>query len=91
MKLIIAALVVAALGAVPAAARCSIKNETKYSFTIESGNVSNQRVGANTSTTIAPGKIIAKGDQGKSFGGSCKAGDKLLVTEERGVVILTFK
>jgi hypothetical protein len=47
-------------------------------------------VGANTSTTIAPGKIIAKGDQGKSFGGTCKAGDKLVVTEERGVV-LTFK
>jgi hypothetical protein len=92
MKIIaIVAVVVAALAALPAAARCSIKNETKYSFTIESGNTSNQRVGAHTSTSIAPGKIIAKGDQGKSFGGSCKAGDQLVVIEERGVVILTFK
>lgn len=88
---IIALLIVAAVASLPAAARCSIKNETKYSFTIESGNVSNQRVGANTSTTIAPGKIIAKGDQGKSFGGTCAAGDRLLVTEERGVVILQHK
>ena len=92
MKIVVAAVIlVAAVGALPAAARCSIKNETKYSFTIESGNTSNQRVGANTSTTIAPGKIVAKGDQGKSFGGSCQSGDKLLVTEERGVVILQHK
>ncbi|MCC7072620.1 MAG: hypothetical protein IT383_14930 [Deltaproteobacteria bacterium] len=90
MKLV-AALILAACAAAPASARCNIKNETKYSFTIESGNVSNQRVGANTSTTIAPGKIVAKGDQGKSFGGSCKDGDSLLVTEERGVVILQHK
>jgi hypothetical protein len=87
----IAVLLLVATTALPAAARCNIKNETKYSFTIESGNVSNQRVGANTSTTIAPGKIVAKGDQGKSFGGSCKAGDSLLVTEEKGVVIMTHK
>jgi hypothetical protein len=91
MKIVAFAVVAAVTAALPAAARCNIKNETKYSFTVESGNVSNQRVGANTSTTIAPGKIIAKGDQGKSFGGSCKAGDSLLVKEERGVIVLLFK
>ncbi len=77
--------------AVPAAARCGIRNETKYSFTVESGNVSNQRVGSNTTTSIASGRILAKGDQGKSFSGQCKDGDKVVVREERGVVFLEHK
>lgn len=77
--------------ALPAAASCRIRNETKYAFTVESGNTSNQRVGSNTTTSIASGKILAKGDQGKSFGGHCKDGDSLVVKEERGVVFLMHK
>ena len=72
-------------------ASCRIRNETKYAFTVESGNTSNQRVGANTTTSIAAGKIRAISNEGKSFGGSCKDGDSLVVTEERGVVVMTLK
>lgn len=77
--------------ALPAAASCRIRNETKYSFTVQSGNTSNQRVGGNTTTSIASGKILAKSSEGKSFGGSCKDGDSLVVKEERGVVFLEHK
>ena len=35
-----------------ALATCRVSNETKYSFTVESGNTSNQRVGAHTTTSI---------------------------------------
>ena len=90
-KLAAAVAVTVALTSSAAWATCRIKNETKYSFTVESGNTSNQRVGANTTTSIAAGKIIAKGDQGKSFGGSCRDGDELVVKEEKGVVIMTLK
>ena len=75
-----------------AEARCRISNRTKYSFTVKSGNTSNQRVGANTTTSIASGKIIGKSDKsGKSFGGSCKDGDTLELKEESGVVVLIHK
>ena len=90
-KLAAAVVILFAASSTAAWASCRIRNETKYSFTVESGNTSNQRVGANTTTSIAAGKIIAKGDQGKSFGGSCKDGDELVVKEEKGVVIMTLK
>jgi hypothetical protein len=70
-----------------ALARCRVRNETKYSFTVESGNTSNQRVGAHTDTSIASGKIVGKSDDGKTVGGFCKDGDVLLVQEEKGVPI----
>lgn len=87
---LLAAALVAA-GAATAHASCRIRNETKYSFTVESGNTSNQRVGANTTTSIAAGKIIAKSAEGKTFGGSCKDGDELVVKEEKGVPVLSHK
>lgn len=90
-KLAIAAAVFAVSFASAASASCRIHNDTKYSFKVESGNTSNQSVGAHTHTSIAAGKIIARGDQGKSFGGSCKDGDELVVKEEKGVVILMPK
>jgi hypothetical protein len=74
--------------ATTASARCRIKNETKYSFTIESGNTSNQRVGSHTTTSIASGKIIGKSDDGKGVGGSCSDGDTIKIVEERGVVMI---
>ena len=79
------------LGAVPAFATCRIANETKYSFTITSGNVSNQRVGAHTITTIQAGKILGKSDDGKGIGGFCKDGDELVVKDEKGIPILLPK
>lgn len=85
------ALAAAAMSANVASASCDIHNDTKYSFTVESGNTSNQSVGSHTSTSIADGKIVAKSSEGKSFGGSCKKGDKLEVKEENGVVIMTVK
>jgi putative salt-induced outer membrane protein YdiY len=72
-------------------ASCRIRNDTKYSFTVESGNTSNQSLGARTTMSIAAGKILAKSKDGKSFGGSCKDGDVLEVTEEGGVVVLSHK
>lgn len=92
MKILAAATLIAVTCLASAAsASCRIHNDTKYSFKVESGNTSNQSVGAHTHTSIAAGKIIAKGDQGKSFGGHCKDGDSLVVKEEKGVVILMPK
>lgn len=91
MKTFAAALVVTTFFASSAYASCRIFNDTKYSFKVESGNTSNQSVGAHTHTSIAAGKIIAKGDQGKSFGGFCRDGDELVVKEEKGVVIMMPK
>lgn len=73
-------------------ASCRIHNDTGYSFTVESGNTSNQRVGSHTSTTIAPGKVIAKSDDGKaSFGGMCQDGQEVEVKEQSGVVVMMPK
>lgn len=75
----------------PALAGCRISNRTKWSFTIESGNTSNQRVGANTTTSIAAGKIKGKSKEGKTISGSCKDGDELIVTDEGGIPVLELK
>jgi len=77
--------------AADARASCRISNETGYSFTVASGNTSNQSVGAHTTTTIAPGTIVGKSKEGKTFGGSCKDGDNLVVKEDKGVPILMPK
>ena len=69
-------------------ATCSIHNETGTSFKIESGNVSNQSVGAHTLTTIAAGTILGKSDDGKSISGSCKDGDKIKIVEDKGVLVI---
>lgn len=79
------------LAATPAFATCRIKNETKWSFTIESGNVSNQRVGSNTTTSIASGKVKAKSDDGKTFSASCKDGDELIVKDDKGIPVVDIK
>ena len=73
-------------------ATCSIVNETGHSFTIASGNISNQRVGAHTTTTIEPGAVSAKGDDGKTnFGGFCQDGQSVQVIEKDGVVMMVPK
>ncbi len=64
-----------------AAARCDIRNETSTSFTIESGNVGNQRVGGHTTTSIQHGKIVFKSDDGKAGGGSCTDGQKIKIVK----------
>ncbi|MBI5543620.1 MAG: hypothetical protein HY901_07015 [Deltaproteobacteria bacterium] len=70
------------------AGRCDIKNTTSKSFTIESGNTSNQRVGGNTSTSINAGKIVGKADGGGGVGGFCKDGDKIKIVEDKGVYMI---
>jgi hypothetical protein len=74
-----------------AAATCSIHNDTNYSFTVESGNTSNQSVGAHTQTSIAPGKIIGRSREGKTVSGFCKSGDRLEIQDDHGVPILITK
>jgi hypothetical protein len=86
------AVVLFSLGlATTAWASCDIFNDTGHDFTVESGNTSNQSVGAHTHTTIAGGKVIAKSKDGKSFGGMCKDGDHAVVTEKDGVVVMELK
>lgn len=87
MHRILFAFVAAALP-VSAWAGCGIHNDTGYSFKIESGNVSNQSVGAHTTTSIAAGTIIAKTSDGKTVTGACKEGDKIEIVEEKGALVL---
>jgi hypothetical protein len=89
----LASLVALSLSAAGTArASCHIHNDTGFSFTVESSNTSNQRVGAHTTTTIAPGKVIAKSDDGKaSFGGMCTEGMSVEVKEDHGVVVMMPK
>ncbi len=93
MKLAIAATFLSAtLISAVSSASCSIHNDTGYDFKVESGNTSNQSVGAHTSTSIAAGRIIGKDEKsGKTISGSCKDGDQLEVTDDHGVPILTVK
>ena len=72
----------------PAAASCRIKNETGHSFAVASGNVPNQRVAAGATTTIAPGKVQGRSDDGKTISGVCKDGGDLVIKEKNGVPLL---
>lgn len=74
-----------------ASASCSIHNDTSWSFTVTSGNTSNQQVGSHTQTSIAAGKIVGTSKEGKTIGGFCKDGDKLEIKDEKGVPILLPK
>jgi hypothetical protein len=86
--IIIASLLSTALFASTAAAECRIKNETKWSFKVESGNVSNQSVGANTTTSIAEGKVVGKDEKaGKTFSATCKKGETLKIKDDRGTPV----
>ncbi len=71
-----------------ASARCTIRNETSYSFTVESGNTSNQRVGSHTTTSIDDGRIRARSDDGQSAGGSCGDGETVRIVEDHGTVMI---
>jgi hypothetical protein len=71
-----------------ASASCRIHNDTGYSFTVESGNTSNQSVGSHTETSIAPGKIIGRSKEGKTVSGFCKDGDQIEIKDDHGVPIL---
>ena len=94
MKTLIAAAVFAtSITAAHAAwAGCRIHNDTKWDFKVESGNTSNQSVGAHTTTSIAAGKIKGVDEKsGKSISGSCKEGDSLEVKDEGGIPVLSVK
>lgn len=72
----------------PVEASCRIKNETNYTFTVASGNVPNQKVGARATTTIAPGKVQGRSSEGKTISGVCKDGGDLVIKEKNGVPLL---
>jgi hypothetical protein len=74
-----------------AAASCRVTNETGYTFTVSSGNVSNQRVRAHATTAIEASKIQGKSDEGKTISGSCKDGGELVIQEKNGVPLLLPK
>ena len=71
-----------------AVASCRIKNETGYTFAVASGNVANQKVAARATTTIAPGKVQGRSDEGKTISGVCKDGGDLVIKEKNGVPLL---
>jgi hypothetical protein len=77
-----------AAGGSRAAASCRVTNQTAYTFTVASGNVSNQRVRGNSTTTIEAGKIQGRSDEGKTISGSCKDGGDLVIQEKNGVPLL---
>jgi hypothetical protein len=87
-RTILAAAFAALAMAGTASANCDIFNDTKWDFKVESGNTSNQSVGAHTHTSIHSGKIIGKSTDGKAVSGTCKDGDKLVVKDDGGVAIL---
>jgi hypothetical protein len=74
-----------------AAASCRVSNETGYTFTVSSGNASNQRVRAHATSAIEAGKIQGKSDDGKTISGSCKDGGDLVIQEKNGVPLLLPK
>ena len=91
MKQVIAAAVFfASLTAADVAwANCSIHNDTGWDFKVESGNSSNQSVGAHTTTSITAGKIKAVDSKaGKTLTGECKDGDKLEIKDDHGKPVL---
>jgi len=71
-----------------AAASCRVNNETGYTFTVASGNASNQRVRAHATSAIEAGKIQGKSEEGKTISGSCKDGGELVIREKNGVPLL---
>lgn len=94
MKTLIALTIVAGtvLASAPAWASCRIHNDTGFDFKVESGNTSNQSVGAHTTTSIAAGTIKGKDEKaGKTISGSCKDGDELEVKDDHGVPVLSKK
>jgi hypothetical protein len=93
-RLIVTVFVVSGLlasGASRAAASCRVTNETAFTFTVASGNVSNQRVRGHSTTTIEAGKIQGRSDEGKTISGSCKDGGDLVIQEKNGVPLLMPK
>jgi hypothetical protein len=93
IRFIAGALAVGSALVVPqvALANCRIHNDTSYSFTVESGNTSNQSVSSHSETSIAAGKIIGRSKEGKTVGGFCKDGDHLEIKDDHGVPILMPK
>ena len=76
------------ISAAPVAASCRITNETATTFMVASGNTPNQRVGAHATTTIAPGKVQGRSDDGRQIAGVCKDGGDLVIKEKNGVPLL---
>jgi hypothetical protein len=74
-----------------ALASCRITNQTGYDFVVASGNVGDQRVKAHGTTTIAPGKVLGKTDEGRTISGVCKDGGDLVIKEQNGVPLLMPK
>jgi hypothetical protein len=75
-----------------ASANCSIHNDTGWDFKVQSGNTHNQSVSGHSTTSIAAGKIIGKDEKsGKTISGTCKDGDKLEITDDHGVPVLSVK
>jgi hypothetical protein len=88
----IAAFVTSMTVAHAAYAGCRIHNDTKWAFKVESGNTSNQSVGAHTTTSIAAGKIKGvDAKSGKTISGSCKDGDSLEIKDDHGIPVLSLK
>lgn len=88
MHILALAAISAPLAAMPAYASCTISNNTDYSFTIDSGNTTNQSVSANGTTSIDSGNIVGKSSKG-NVGGSCSDGGhvKIIMKDDAPVLV----
>ena len=89
MKNILFTSIIVALTSTSALADCSIKNDTKYDFTVTAGNVSNRSFGANHVESFAKGSITGTSKGGKSFSTTCSGSEYLVVKEQEGAVVVT--
>jgi hypothetical protein len=85
MKILLAA----ALFALPAFADCTVRNDTRYDFDVDSGAATKQAVASHTKVQIASGKITGMSKKGKKqLSGNCKDGENIQIKEERGTIML---
>ncbi len=71
-----------------ALADCTIKNDTKFDFSVTAGNVSNRSFGSNHVEQFPKGAISGTSKDGKSFSATCAGSEHLIVKEDGGAVVV---
>ncbi len=69
-------------------ASCSVKNGTKYNFSVTQGNVSNRSFGSNHVDSFPTGSFSGNDGKGHSFSATCNASESLEVTEQNGTIVV---
>lgn len=69
-------------------ASCSVKNGTKYNFSVTYGNTSNRSFGSNHIDSFPAGSISGNDGKGHSFSATCNGSESLEVTEQNGTILV---